>query len=70
MTVEEFWDTLFHHMLMVSIDNVIKMEEALDKSSSPKALALLMEAADNYQFLRQAYHDRCGATIHVEYSCD
>ena len=70
MAVEEFWDTLFHHMLMVSIDNVVKMEEALDKSSSPKALALLMEAADNYQFLRQAYHDRCGATIHVEYPCD
>ena len=70
LTVEEFWDTLFHHMLLVAIENVVKMEEALSKSASPEALSLLMEAADNYQFLRQAYHDRCGGEIHVEYLCD
>ena len=70
LTVEDFWDTLLYHMTLVAIDNVVKMEENLNKSATPEALSLLMEAADNYQFLRQAYHDRCGGEIHVEYLCD
>ena len=70
MTVEDFGDTLLYHMTLVAIDNVVKMERAVNKSSSPEALALLMEAADNYHFLRQAYHDRCGGEIYVEFLCD
>ncbi len=70
LTVEDFWDTLLYHMTLVAIDNVVKMEQAVNKSSSQEALSLLMEAADNYHFLRQAYHDRCGGEIHVEYLCD
>jgi|TARA_R100001460_G_scaffold83420_6_gene124357 ABC-type transporter lipoprotein component MlaA len=70
LTVEDFWDTLLYHMTLVAIDNVVKMEENLNKSATPEALSLLMEAADNYHFLRQAYHDRCGGEIHVEYLCD
>tara|TARA_R100001510_G_scaffold39096_1_gene35534 strand:+ start:550 stop:783 length:234 start_codon:yes stop_codon:yes gene_type:complete len=70
LSVEDFWDTLLYHMTLVAIDNVVKMEQAVNKSSSPEALSLLMEAADNYHFLRQAYHDRCGGEIHVEYLCD
>jgi hypothetical protein len=30
-----------------------------------------MEAADNYNFLQQAYHEKCGGDIHVDFFvCD
>jgi len=65
--VDEFWDTLFQHMLAVAFENVMRMEEKVSEYDSPEALCLLVEAADNYQFLRQAYHDKCAGDIHVEF---
>ena len=47
--MDEFWDTLFQHMLAVAFENVMRMEEKVSEYDSPEALCLLIEAADNYQ---------------------
>ena len=54
--VDEWWVDLFSHMLVVSLQTLHTIEEHND--GSVEALSLLMEAADNYQFIQQAYHDR------------
>tara|TARA_R100000234_G_scaffold115607_1_gene91787 strand:+ start:1041 stop:1253 length:213 start_codon:yes stop_codon:yes gene_type:complete len=65
--MQEWWKSLFEEMLRVSLSSLLKMEELVDKTDSIEAMRLLMEAADNYHFLQQAYHDRCGGTVHVEF---
>tara|TARA_R100001198_G_C5171165_1_gene171889 strand:- start:209 stop:418 length:210 start_codon:yes stop_codon:yes gene_type:complete len=69
MLVRDWWETLFTEMLNVSLDNLMRIEEAADEGSI-EALSLLIEAADNFHFLRQAYHDKCGGVVHVEFVCD
>ena len=69
--MQDWWEMLFEEMLKVSLHNLMRMEEIVDESDSIEAVQLLMEAADNFQFLEKAYHDRCGATLHVEFFlCD
>ena len=55
-------------MIRVSLTNLMRMEETNDDSI--EAVTLLMEAADNFHFLQQAYHEKCGGVIHVEFVCD
>ena len=66
--LEDWWETLFEQMLRVSLTNLMRMEESNDDSI--EAVTLLMEAADNFHFLQQAYHDKCGGVVHVEFVCD
>ena len=66
MTMQDWWEILFEQMLKVSLGNLMRIEEAADEGSL-EALSLLMEAADNFHFLQQAYHERCGGEIHVEF---
>ena len=67
--LNDWWEELFEQMLKVSLHNLIKIEELQD--GSIKAATLLMEAADNYNFLQQAYHEKCGGDIHVDFFvCD
>jgi hypothetical protein len=63
--LNDWWEELFKQMLKVSLHNLIKIEELQD--GSIEAATLLMEAADNYNFLQQAYHDKCSQSIHVEF---
>jgi len=65
----DWWVELFDYMLSISLDNLMRIEEAQD--GSIEAATLLMEAADNYNFLQQAYHEKCGGDIHVGFfTCD
>ena len=65
----DWWVQLFDYMLGISLDNLMRIEEAQD--GSIEAATLLMEAADNYNFLQQAYHEKCGGDIHVDFFiCD
>lgn len=65
----DWWVELFDYMLGISLDNLMRIEESQD--GSIEAVTLLMEAADNYNFLQQAYHEKCGGDIHVEFfTCD
>ena len=67
--MEDWWETLFSQLLKVSLYNLMRMEEIVDGSDA--TMRLLMEAADNFQFLQKAYDDRCGGSIHVEFFlCD
>ena len=71
VNMQDWWEMLFEEMLKVSFHNLMKMEEVVDSSDSIEAMSLLMEAADSHQFLQQAYHDRCGGSVYVEfYNCD
>lgn len=63
--LNDWWEELFEQMLKVSLHNLIKIEELQD--GSIEAATLLMEAADNYNFLQQAYHDKCSHSIHAEF---
>ena len=63
--VGDWWVELFDYMLGISLDNVMRIEESQD--GSIEAVTLLMEVADNYNFLQQAYHEKCGGDIHVEF---
>lgn len=60
----DWWEDLFLEMLRVAEFNVHQMEKFSD--GSLEALCLLMEAAEQYQFIRQAYFDRCRGGQHVE----
>ena len=67
----DWWESLFEQMLTVSLHNLMKIESQIDDCDSIEGLHLLIEAADNFQFLQQAYHDRCGGDVYVEfYICD
>jgi len=59
----DWWKELFEEMLHVSLWNLGKIEHHCDGSS--RSLSLLMEAADHYQFIQQAYHEWCRANEHV-----
>jgi len=67
----DWWESLFEQMLTVSLHNLMKIESHIDDCDSIEGLHLLIEAADNFHFLQQAYHDRCGGDVYVEfYICD
>ena len=67
----DWWESLFEQMLTVSLHNLMKIESQIDGCDSIEGLHLLIEAADNFHFLQQAYHDRCGGDVYVEfYICD
>ena len=59
----DWWEDLFLEMLRVAEFNVHQIETHSD--GSPEALCLLMEAAEQYQFIRQAYFDRCRGEQHA-----
>ncbi len=61
--VYDWWEDLFLEMLRVAEFNVHQMEKYSD--GSPEALCLLMEAAEQYQFIRQAYLNRCRGGQHA-----
>lgn len=60
----DFLDELLEELLRVSLWNLKRIEEAQDGSS--EAMCLLMEAADNYNFIQHAYDNRRGARLHVD----
>ena len=67
----DWWESLFEQMLTVSLHNLMKIESQIDDCDYIEGLHLLIEAADNFHFLQQAYHDRCGGDVYVEfYICD
>lgn len=63
--VDDWWEELFEQMLKVSLHNLEKIESMQD--GSIEAATLLMEAADNYNFLQQAYDDKRSQNVHVEF---
>lgn len=63
--MDDWWEELFEQMLKVSLHNLEKIESMQD--GSIEAATLLMEAADNYNFLQQAYHDKRSQNVHVEF---
>lgn len=67
--MQDWWEELFEQMLEVSVWNLMRIEEHND--GSMEALALLVEAADNYNFIQQAYVKQCYANEHAEFFvCD
>ena len=58
-----FWDDLFAEILKVSKWNLEKIQDLQD--GSQEAMCLLIEAAEHYQYLQQAYDDKRPASIHV-----
>lgn len=59
----DWWKELFEEILHVALWNLGKIEHHCDGSS--QSLSLLMEAADHYQFIQQAYDEWCRANEHV-----
>lgn len=61
--MQDFWDDLFAQILKVSKWNLERIQELQD--GSIEAMSLLIEAAESYQYLQQAYHSKSPASIHV-----
>jgi len=59
----DWWKELFEEMLHVALWNISKIEAYNDGSLD--GLNLLMEAADHYHFIQQAYDEWCRANEHV-----
>jgi|TARA_R100000479_G_C6387546_1_gene203676 hypothetical protein len=63
--VLDWWEQLFEQMLDVATYNLRKIEENQD--GSDEALCLLIEAVDSFNFIQQAYHDKCFGGGHAEF---
>lgn len=61
--MQGFWDDLFAEILKVSKWNLERIQDAQD--GSIEAMSLLIEAAESFQYLQQAYHSKRPASIHV-----
>lgn len=64
--MEEWQDLLLTHFLAESEFHVFVLESNIESSDSWLDIALLMEAADHFNFLRQAYENKHTGVIHVE----
>ena len=53
--MKDWWEDLFQEILKVSLWNLEKIETLQD--GSIEAMCLLVEAAENYQFIQQAYQN-------------
>jgi len=54
--MKDWWEDLFQEILKVSLWNLQKIESLQD--GSMEAMCLLIEAAENYQFIQQAYENQ------------
>lgn len=54
--MKDWWEDLFQEILKVSLWNLEKIETLQD--GSMEAMCLLVEAAENYQFIQQAYENQ------------
>jgi len=54
--MKDWWEDLFQEILKVSLWNLQKIEALQD--GSMEAMCLLIEAAENYQFIQQAYENQ------------
>jgi len=54
--MKDWWEDLFQEILKVSLWNLEKIESLQD--GSMEAMCLLVEAAENYQFIQQAYENQ------------
>tara|TARA_R100000541_G_scaffold59091_2_gene71804 strand:+ start:266 stop:469 length:204 start_codon:yes stop_codon:yes gene_type:complete len=54
--MKDWWEDLFQEILKVSLWNLEKIETLQD--GSMEAMCLLVEAAENYQFIQQAYQNQ------------
>jgi hypothetical protein len=61
--LQEFWDELFSQLIKVCEWNLRKIEASQD--GSVEAMCLLIEAAEHYQYIQQAYEKKCYGDIHV-----
>ena len=57
--MKDWWEDLFQEILKVSLWNLQKIEALQD--GSMEAMCLLIEAAENYQFIQQAYENQCNS---------
>ena len=53
--MKDWWEDLFQGILKVSLWNLEKIETLQD--GSIEAMCLLVEAAENYHFIQQAYQN-------------
>ncbi len=61
--MEDFWNTLLKELLKVSEYNLSKIQDLQD--GSIEAMNLLVEAAESYHYLQQAYENKQHGDIHV-----
>ena len=64
--MEEGKHLLLTHFLAEAEFQLYLLESSIEKCDSWSDIALLMEAADHFGFLRQAYENQHTGTIHVE----
>ncbi len=64
--VEDWWGILLKQLLMASEHDLNCLESGFDKDDSWSDLCLLMEAADNNDFLRHAYRARGTGVVCVD----
>tara|TARA_R110002012_G_scaffold9955_2_gene46293 strand:+ start:5753 stop:5965 length:213 start_codon:yes stop_codon:yes gene_type:complete len=60
---KDWWEDLFQEILKVSLWNLAKIETLQD--GSMEAMCLLIEAAENYQFIQQAYENQRNSPNHA-----
>jgi len=62
--MKDWWEDLFQEILKVSLWNLEKIETLQD--GSMEAMCLLVEAAENYQFIQQAYENQRNSPNHAD----
>jgi len=63
----DWWANIFTAMTTLNFEDLIRMESRVDKNTSWGNIALLMECADQHQFLQYAYEQRKRGMLHVEF---
>lgn len=61
--MEDFWDDLLSQLVKVSEHNLSKIQDLQD--GSIEAMVLLVEAAESFHYLQQAYENKQHGDIHV-----
>tara|TARA_R100000406_G_scaffold78286_1_gene59093 strand:+ start:6028 stop:6261 length:234 start_codon:yes stop_codon:yes gene_type:complete len=63
----DWWSNVLRAMESMALEDLIKIEETVDKDDSWDVLSLLMMAADNHHFIQHAYDQRLRGGLHVEF---
>ena len=64
--MEDWWGLLLTELLMTAEYELLMLDSKMNSDDSWEDIALLVEAAEHFEMLRQTYENKQRGTVHVE----
>ena len=64
--MEDWWGLLLTELLMTAEYELLMLDSKINSDDSWENIALLVEAAEQFDMLRQTYENKLHGTVHVD----